>query len=41
LTDGTAGFSSIPSGAAGVVGTGWTLPRDAFRYWGGRVDVKF
>jgi iron complex outermembrane receptor protein len=40
LTDGTAGFSAAGGTAAGV-GTSWTLPRDAFRYWGGRVDVQF
>ena len=40
LTDGTAGFSAAGGAAAGV-GTSWTLPRDAFRYWGGRVDVQF
>jgi iron complex outermembrane receptor protein len=40
LTDGTAGFSAAGGSAAGV-GTSWTLPRDAFRYWGGRVDVQF
>jgi iron complex outermembrane receptor protein len=38
LTDGTAGFSA--PGVTGV-GTGWTIPRDGFRYWGGRIDVKF
>jgi iron complex outermembrane receptor protein len=38
LTDGTAGFSA--TGVNGV-GTGWTIPRDAFRYFGGRVDVQF
>jgi iron complex outermembrane receptor protein len=40
LTDGTAGFSAAGGTAAGV-GNSWTLPRDAFRYWGGRVDVQF
>ena len=37
LINGTAGFSA--TGVTGL-GTGWTLPRDAFRYWGGRVDVQ-
>jgi iron complex outermembrane recepter protein len=35
LTQGTAGF-----GATAVV-TGWNIPRDGFRYFGGRVDVQF
>jgi iron complex outermembrane receptor protein len=37
LSDGTAGFSGIP----GAVGSSWNPPRDAFRYYGGRVDVSF
>jgi iron complex outermembrane receptor protein len=40
LSDGTAGFS-IPGVSGSGVGTGWTIPRDAFRYFGGRVDVQF
>jgi len=37
LGDGTAGFSGI----TGALGSSWTPPRDAFRYFGGRVDVSF
>lgn len=40
LVDSTAGFS-IPGVSGSGVGTGWTIPRDAFRYFGGRVDVQF
>ena len=40
LTDGTAGFAAA-GGAASGLGTGWMLPRDAFRYFGGRVDLQF
>ena len=38
LTDGTAGFSAP---GVSAVGTGWTIPRDGFRYFGGRIDVQF
>jgi len=37
IGDGTAGFSGI----TGALGSSWTPPRDAFRYYGGRVDVSF
>ena len=37
ISDGTAGFSGI----TGATGTGATLARDTFRYWGGRIDVQF
>ena len=37
IGDGTAGFSGI----TGALGSSWTPPRDAFRYFGGRVDVSF
>jgi len=37
LADTTSGFK----GVAGAVGSTWTAPRDAFRYFGARVDVKF
>jgi iron complex outermembrane receptor protein len=37
LNDTTSGFS----GVTGAIGTSWTLPRDAFRYFGVRFDVKF
>jgi iron complex outermembrane receptor protein len=37
IGNGTSGFSGVP----GAVGSTWSLPRDAFRYFGARVDVKF
>jgi iron complex outermembrane receptor protein len=37
LADTTSGFKGIAS----AVGSTWTPPRDAFRYFGARVDVKF
>jgi iron complex outermembrane recepter protein len=37
LADTTSGFK----GVASAVGSTWTPPRDAFRYFGARVDVKF
>jgi iron complex outermembrane receptor protein len=33
----TAGFSGVP----GALGSTWSLPRDAFRYFGARFDVRF
>jgi iron complex outermembrane receptor protein len=33
----TSGFSGVP----GAVGSTWSLPRDAFRYFGARFDVSF
>ena len=33
----TSGFSGVP----GALGSTWTLPRAAFRYYGARVDVSF
>jgi len=37
IGNGTAGFS----GVVGALGSSWSLPRDAFRYFGARVDVSF
>jgi iron complex outermembrane receptor protein len=37
LADTTSGFS----GVTGALGSTWTPPRDAFRYYGVRVDVSF
>ena len=37
IGNGTSGFS----GVAGALGSSWTVPRAAFRYYGARVDVKF
>ena len=36
ISDSTAGFQG-----PGAVGTTVTLPRDAFSYYGGRIDVQF
>jgi hypothetical protein len=35
----TSGFSS--SSVPNAVGSTWSLPRDAFSYFGARVDVSF
>jgi len=37
IGNGTSGFSGVP----GALGSSWTVPRAAFRYFGARVDVSF
>ena len=37
LGNGTSGFSGLP----GALGSSWSVPRAAFRYFGARVDVSF
>jgi iron complex outermembrane receptor protein len=41
IADTTSGFNSGLNGAPGAVGSTWRPPRDAFRYFGARFDVKF
>jgi len=38
IADTTSGFSAL---GVTAFGSTWTVPRDAFRYYGARVDVKF
>jgi iron complex outermembrane receptor protein len=37
IGNGTSGFSGVP----GALGSSWSIPRSAFRYFGARVDVSF
>jgi iron complex outermembrane receptor protein len=37
IGNGTSGFSGVP----GALGSSWSIPRSAFRYFGARVDVTF
>jgi iron complex outermembrane receptor protein len=41
IADTTSGFNSGLNGVPGAVGSTWRPPRDAFRYFGARFDVKF